>query len=722
MAIACIKQHNGVPSLFIDGELYPPIFYFTLFPIKDSIKAFAEAGIHLYTWGCSNIVNPRRTWGIDLGWRGPGQYNYDRVDKEIRTILDIDADAYLLPRVMLSAPPWWLELYPEEMNVYHDGTREGQCLCSHRWLAETGEAFQRLIQHIENNSYGERVIGYVMGGGVAGTEWLYWGYRGHYPQFPDYSDPMVNSFRRKLRSIYKGDVKLLREAWNDPHATFDSASIPSFDERQSIGQLNLFRDPPKNRHLIDYYFHFCQVVTEATIYFAKLGKKVIKRPLLMGTAYGYLLSGAGFTDCQENWGHQAALRKILSSNVIDFMWSPYGYCDRGPGGVTVPQCPIESIRLHGKLHITEIDAKTAPMNDLSSRLGPASTVKESIEVLKRDFAAALTRGTGLWWMEIHENARTFDDPAIMETISLMNSIAKTEYQRGFSVRHEIAVLIDEESPLFLSHSHNLTLPLIYMQQIFGLAHMGAPYDIYLHNDLDHPDILDYKLYIVLDVFYLSEEERKVLKERLQGDNKTVLWMYAPGFLTDQGFSLRAIEELVGMKIAYKKNSYDREGLGSPLYLRVTDFHHPITEKLDSSAVFGTDRSIGPMFYCNDPDARILGWVFTPAVWFGQDAPGLTVKKYPDWTSIYAAVPNLPSKLLRNIARYAGVHIYGNENDVVFANDRIIAIHTRHPGRRDVQLPRYCDVYELLSEKQLAKNVSHYELDMEKNETCLLRIE
>jgi len=722
MAVASIKRHNGVPSLFIDGKLYPPIFYFTLFPIKDCIKAFAEAGIHLYSWGWSNIINPHRTWGIDLGWRGPGQYSYDRIDKEIRTILEVDPDAYLLPRVMLSAPHWWLELYPEEMNVYHNGTEEGQCFCSRRWLTEAGEAFQRLIQHIEDTPYGERVIGYVLGGGTAGTEWIYWGYRGYYPQLPDYSKSMVDSFRNRLRSIYKGDVKLLREAWNDPNVTFDSATIPSFNERQSSGQLNLLRDPSKNRPLLDYYFHLGQVVAEAIIHFAELGKKAIDRPLLMGAAYGYLLSGAGFPDCQENWGHQSALRRILSSKVIDFMWSPYGYCDRGPGGVNVPQCPIESIRLHGKLHITEVDARTAPINDLSYNRFNVLTIKESVEVLKRDFAAALTRGTGLWWMEINENAGTFDDPAIMEAISRMNNIAKTEYQQGFSAKHEIAIVIDEESPLFLAHSHNLTLPLIYKQQIIGLARMGAPYDIYLHNDLDHQNIPDYKLYIVLDVFYLSEDERKVLKERLQGNNKTVLWIYAPGFITDQGFSLRAVEELVGMKIAYRKNVYDREGLGSPLYLRVTDFQHPITQGLDSGDVFGTDRSIGPIFYCNDPDVRILGWVFTPAIWFGQDAPGLVVKEYPDWTSIYVAVPNIPPKLLRNIARYAGVHIYSNENDVVFANERIIAIHTRHPGRRNIQLPRRCNVYDAWSGKLLAKDTSRCELDMEKNETYLLRIE
>jgi hypothetical protein len=123
--------------------------------------------------------------------------------------------------------------------------------------------------------------------------------------------------------------------------------------------------------------------------------------------------------------------------------------------------------------------------------------------------------------------------------------------------------------------------------------------------------------------------------------------------------------------------------------------------------FGTDSRLGPIFYGDDPEAKTLGRLLP---WHGVgagEAPGFVLKEFKDWKSIYIAVPNVPASILRNIAGYAGCHIYSEDGDLIYANSHFLAIHTNTGGPKRLRLPKRTDVYDAFTERLVAKNVSEF---------------
>jgi len=719
MTTAKIDMYRGLPTLFINDVPHFAYVYYTTATTK-YIPDFAKAGVHIYSWGDSEVI-PN---SLDMGWIGPNRYNYDKFDRKVEDILKADPEAYVFPRVAVTPPHWWYDLHPEEMNVYDNGEKEGVSIASDAWKKEAGKAFVNLIEHIRKKSYRDHFIGYQITGGF--NEWfnVY-----HSRPFPDYSKPAVHAFREWLEKKYVGDVNLLRDSWKNPNVDFFNATIPTRDERLE-SNLNLFKDPSVSRHVSDYYEFYSEAVADALTYFCKLGKEATNYESVFGAFYGYLIGATCWPTGYTHWGHQA-LKKVLDSPYIDFLCAPYTYCHRGPGGFDGPQVPIDSVKLHGKLWLTECDTWTLltgyspPFTEHAQQGGTVpKTLEETLWVLKRDFGQVLAHGCGFWWMDIMPEGGWYDHPDIMNFISETKKIASQSLNLNRSYQGGVAVILDEQTPHYLKPGYELTYPLIYMQILQHLCKIGTPFDVYLHDDLSHPSMPDYKLYVFLDTFYLTHEEREAIKKKVRKNGSTSLWIYAPGFIGEGGFSMGNMYDLTGIHIAYKEVPWGRDGFhprppgGAPLHIYLTNFNHPITDGLPANTIFGTDNSIGPYFYCNDPDAIVLGNVFSPHCGILPELPSFCVKEFDDWKSIFVGVPNIPSNVLRSIANYARVHIYVDEDDVVHANNNFLAIHTNRAGKRKIKLPKRSDVRDIFKDEPVARDVTEFSADLEQYETKL----
>jgi hypothetical protein len=226
---------------------------------------------------------------------------------------------------------------------------------------------------------------------------------------------------------------------------------------------------------------------------------------------------------------------------------------------------------------------------------------------------------------------------------------------------------------------------------------------------------DYKLYIFLDTLYLTEAERRAVKQRVQRDGNVAVWLYGPGVLSEKGFSVENIQDLTGIQVKHRVADFYGQA-SSRVYL--TDFTHPMTAHMMAMPEFGTDSRLGPIFYCDDPEAKTLGRLLP---WHGTGAgevPGFVVKEFADWTSVYIAVPCVPAPILRNIARQAGCHIYNDEGDLVYANSHFLAIHTNTGGPKRLRLPKRTDVYDAFTEKLVARNVTEFTDTVPQYETRL----
>jgi hypothetical protein len=247
-----------------------------------------------------------------------------------------------------------------------------------------------------------------------------------------------------------------------------------------------------------------------------------------------------------------------------------------------------------------------------------------------------------------------------------------------------------------------------------MQRIGAPFDFY--NVADLPELarrglLDqYRLCVMLNPFYLTPEERQSFGLCRSG-GRTVIWLWAPGLAgPDRSPSAEAVAEIIGMPGVRLLNE-QREPT-----CWLTNPGHPLCAGAPRELAprpFATGmwkqwgNKIGPIPYV-DPkaasrDAQILGcWADGKAV--QENMAALCVRDlrsgpHGGWASIYCAVPYLPLEMLRNAARFAGVHVYRDSSDVLFANRHFVAVHTgARPATDELRLPRKTAVYDVFARR------------------------
>jgi hypothetical protein len=96
-----------------------------------------------------------------------------------------------------------------------------------------------------------------------------------------------------------------------------------------------------------------------------------------------------------------------------------------------------------------------------------------------------------------------------------------------------------------------------------------------------------------------------------------------------------------------------------------------------------------------------------------------VRKEPDWTAFWSVTADLPAAGYRELARAAGVHIFNDQDDVLYANASLICLHARNEGRRVLRLPVKVRVRDVLSGAPMAAGVETWEMHLKQGETRLI---
>ena len=105
---------------------------------------------------------------------------------------------------------------------------------------------------------------------------------------------------------------------------------------------------------------------------------------------------------------------------------------------------------------------------------------------------------------------------------------------------------------------------------------------------------------------------------------------------------------------------------------------------------------------------------------GNGAPG--ARGAGDYASVFTAAVQLPADLWRNLARYAGAHVYTETNDVIMADRSIVALHSLQSGQKRIALPGKFRVRDVITGKQVAKGVSAFTFEMKAPETRIFLLE
>ena len=708
-----VKMYQGTPTLYLDGM---PSFYSCQWMSSDPaegdflaegcVHAFGEAGVHLYATGPPVFRENRDE-----------MFDFAPVEFGMRRVMSADPDAHFHLRLYFETPPWWNEENPDECEVSSEGERLNQSYASSVWQDEVNDYLRALIAFLKSVDLADRVIAYQPMAGICG-EWIK-NSTSMQHRCGDYSAPMRRRFKAWLRERYNDNTKAFQTAWNNPTITFDTAEVPSA-EMQHTTTHGLFRDPAVEQQVIDYYRCLADLCAATLIDFCHTVKVETGGQALAGAFFGYLMDLA-WNDCFfgsetdrsdastiQRSGH-LGLRTVLESSDIDFLVSPYGYAFRGLGGDGLPMPPSESLRIHGKLYLYEEDSRLHNLMDPDGRNykpehGPA--------IHNRCFAQALTHGLGIWWFAdwpagaYEDLAKT--EPAFQPLLERYQKIGSWALELDRSPAAEVAVLIDDESFFYETIHNTINLPLIFQQRVWGLPRFGAPHDVYLLQDLVDGKLPPYKLYIFLNPVRLDRARRDALAQQIRRNGQVAVWLYAAGYIEDAP-SLENMTDLTGFQFGTGKNAW------GPM-MHINNFQHEITKNIPQDVMWGTNNSLVPLFHIEDPETIELGQVVYS---LGRCKPGMAVKEFDDWRSIYIAAPNVPAPVLRGIARYAGVHLYNEAGDVLYATPDLLSVHTLSGGSRVFKLKECVEVVHDLYEDQIVnQNTDQFEVTLQPASTVL----
>jgi hypothetical protein len=592
-------------------------------------------------------------------------------------VLSRDPDALVLLRVQLEPPAAWLAEHPKERVVFDDGSVGPQSFASEKWLERISGDLRRFVGHVRGSPYADRVIGLHLCTGYS-SEWQSWGLwddrRG------DFSPAFARFFRAWLRERYGTDEALAR-AWGTPGLTIGAATVPERQRRDSASHP--LRSAREDRQVTDFYEAYALAASAAIARVARAVKEASRGEMLAGVFYGYAPQyGALAAESQH-----LALRQVLACPDVDFLSAPAMYSGREPGGTSTFMSLTDSIRLHGKLWLNESDIRTHLQSD---KVGRCADMRQTLGVLKREYAAVRARGAGQWWFDMGDG--WFSDPTILSLFGEMNRLGQRALRdpEGPRLEPEIAVLLSERSALRQAGGalgdmwfKGLTA------QVAALDRIGAPVGLYLLDDIER--IPDARMVVLLNAFDLTSAERRAI-ERLKSGGRVIVFVYTAGVGTvgSRGQvreSAAGIRELTGQPV--------REVGAGPFRVRLTE--DPMckglrfTEAVHGMAAdsYGPDLAASPR-YAVEGSGDALGT-------FGDGGVALSVRRMPGWTSVYSAAPGLPPGLLRNLARTAGVHVYSDTDDAFYAGRGLVALHVREPGEKIITLASRMIVRELLGD-------------------------
>jgi len=501
----------------------------------------------------------------------------------------------------------------------------------------------------------------------------------------------------------------LRHAWSDPRAEFEKVKVPSQAAREAGRNQRTFRDPATEMAVIDWYLFYNDLVPDTMEVFLGAAKEASDFRKVVGAFYCYMFEFGG----DPEYGHNA-LDRLLRSKHLDFAIVTASYHNRALGrGADYARAPITSVGLHGKLWYHDNDTVSfrydeihrasqdrATVERYRKELGVTGTAQETIWQYRRGAGFVLRNGIYQSFFDLHGGY--FDAPELMAEVTRLNALLDEAKQDDCSSVAEILVVSEEVSCGYATFESGFLQQTLQPAQV-QLAKLGAPHDSILVDDLARAEMKRYKLVIFLNCFHLTDRQRELIR-------RTVLWCYAPGLFNGPKASVEAMHELTHIRLVPGK-------AGERLRLRMSlnaAGSALLAGVAAASKIIGHEHVWGQWFSVEDPQAIALGHVE------GHGEVALAMKRLKDWNSIYTLNPVLPVSLLRALARQAGIHIYNDRDDTLYASRSYLCLNADGAGERTLRWPSPARLFDPFTGRTLTQQTTEFTHRFADRETLLIR--
>lgn len=467
-----IRTEGGAPRLYVDGKPATAIAYTTYFEERSAYLDFLKAGYRIFFVNVAMTKLPINSYQTGFTpfrvgvFDNEDEEDYSEFEDAVKKILAACPDAIIVPRIYVSMPRWWTERHPDDViETNKAGKRE--ILFSEVFRKDGSELLRRIVRHIKEAEYADRVGGWQICGGQT-QEWFY----------PDMKGGLGGGCTAKAYA-----------AWHTEQYGV-SAELPAYEEYVYNG--NALQTSENARRFVI----FANLAVAKTLdIFAKTVKDETARTQIVGAFYGYAYH-SGNTPLFGTHG----IRSLLDSENLDFFSSPNAYSESRRFGIDwADMLPVDSIKRHGKLCFIECDIRTyltCAIQDVrpgeypddiyrtgdgaSVWIGPP-TAELSHFALRKCFAHQLTKGSAIWWFDMWGG--WYDDPLLMRDIADMKKIYDAELTKKYAPSHPRIVFFADESA-FANFRLNTPEILAVEEARTQIGMSGLPCDFWLAEDLE----------------------------------------------------------------------------------------------------------------------------------------------------------------------------------------------------------------------------------------------
>ncbi len=291
------------------------------------------------------------------------------------------------------------------------------------------------------------------------------------------------------------------------------------------------------------------------------------------------------------------------------------------------------------------------------------------------------RGNGGWLFDFGPVLRTgkswYADENIIAEVNRFSRLGELRRDMDMSSCAQIAAVYDAKS-FFVTRHWRAEAPfpkggvnVDYFTRWFmdsqgrAFHRLGAPVDFVYRFDLTPNDSRKYRLLFMVNLFCLTSDEVSYLREIFRNSGVTVVWYYAPGFVTPEKLDLTQMERLTGFH-------FDLITEPGPMLIQA---------RFDNELQFGVKSPQYPRFAVNDDDAMELGY------WMDCHEVAFAYKEVEGWSSVYVGSAPLPAEILRWLAKRAGAELWSTQPDIVMATQDAAMIVATSEGERTFTLPK-----------------------------------
>lgn len=643
---AKVEFVGGRAFIDVDGERLEPYFYALTHsfagrcswePDKQRILAdMGQAGVRLFQVD---------TYFEDIWFEDQAELDLTFAQRMVRGVLEAVPGALVVLRIHVNAPFWWNERHPEECTQFADGPVDWEpkgdewshesgdiyralraSLVSQRWRHEAGARLTEFCRRFSQTPEGAAIVGLHVAGGIFG-EWHYWGAVKHEP---DTGPAMQSEFRR----------------W-----TGQDAEVPGMELRTQTS-LGGFRSPQLQPELFDYLRCQMNGVVDSIEYFCGIVKREWPTSILTGVFYGYF----HMLFCRHSIIGHLCLEPVLESPVVDYLSAPQAYWEssRGLGGSGISRGVVDTATRFGKLWLDEVDhgALRKQVDD-----------PDYLAVCRRSAWMPLLRGQGFWWYDFgiaQGYPGWFGGPKALAQVAKDVDLLRELSREPFAPVADVLVVWDYESTLYTKHDWWMVAYGQIDMATEDLLRTGASVEECYLFELPKVELDRFRVVVFGNSHCLTPEQLEFIRTRVAAGGRTLVFSFMPGIADGARLDPDRVTEVTGVATA------DRQA----------------QTEVEMEWVGGTQHRFGaldPIRTIIDPDVEVLGR-------FSNDgAVCCARKRFSTHQVVYCATPLLGTSAYREIFREAGCHLYQERDEPIWANDRLVMLHTAAGGDRRLAL-------------------------------------